>query len=298
MNQNHSNRDNYIESYFNSCAGKIYYKIYGKDLTLPPLIIVHGGPGASLDYLEPLSALADTRPVILYDQLDSGNSEKSGDSNNWNVGYYVNELKEFISHLGYEQFHLLGQSWGAGLATKYLISHNHENVSSLILSAPLLSTPIWIKDQNKYISELPEDIKSVILKSEESGDYASQDYQDAMMVYYRKHLCILEEWPQCIMQTMEKLNVDLYNFMWGPSEFTVTGNLMDFDLSDELHQIKIPVLLTCGRFDEATPEAIGFFKDKFPNSKSHIFEDASHEHHLEKYDDYINLLRSFLISND
>lgn len=44
--------------------------------------------------------------------------------------------------------------------------------------------------------------------------------------------------------------------MWGPSEFTATGNLKNVDLMSELYNITVPTLITCGRFDTATPKTM------------------------------------------
>lgn len=87
---------------------------------------------------------------------------------------------------------------------------------------------------------------------------------------------------------------EVYNYMYGPSEFTVTGVLKDFDCTPHLENITVPVLLTCGEFDEATPETTRYYSSKFPNATMKIFEGASHEHHLEKAKEYIEAVRRFL----
>lgn len=289
---------NYSETYISTEAGSIYCKIYGKNKTKVPLLIVHGGPGATYDYLEPLSELAIDRPVIFYDQISCGNSDKVNDKRFWSVDYYVQELHTIRATLGLDEMHLLGQSWGGGLSTKYVLKYADKGIKSLILSAPLLSTPLWIEDQNKYISELPEIHKNSILRSESNGDYSTQEYQDAMMYYYNIHLCRFEIWPNCVNKTFERMNLELYNYMWGPSEFKANGTLKYFDLSNELSKLDLPVLITCGRFDEAHPESMAKFNKLIKNSRLVIFEDASHQHHLEQQDDYIELVANFIKNND
>ena len=86
----------------------------------------------------------------------------------------------------------------------------------------------------------------------------------------------------------------VYEHMWGPSEFTMTGILKDYDRTDQLRDIKIPALFTCGRYDEATPASTSLYHSLLPNSEMLIFEDASHEHHIEKAELYIKQVREFL----
>lgn len=56
-------------------GGKIWYRIAGKESSGIPLLIVHGGPGATHDYLLNLETLSNERPVIFYDQLGCGNAD-------------------------------------------------------------------------------------------------------------------------------------------------------------------------------------------------------------------------------
>jgi proline iminopeptidase len=90
------------------------------------------------------------------------------------------------------------------------------------------------------------------------------------------------------------MNVDQYTHMWGPSEFTATGSLKTFDCSDRLEEIRIPVLLTCGEFDEAAPASVTHFGGLFANARVKVFAGASHEHHIEKQSEYLSTVGAFL----
>ena len=73
-------------------GGRVYVRING-DLKgpLPPVVILHGGPGGTHGaYLDAL-ALANERAVILYDQLDSGRADWPQNPANWRVSRYVDE---------------------------------------------------------------------------------------------------------------------------------------------------------------------------------------------------------------
>jgi L-proline amide hydrolase len=85
-----------------------------------PLVILHGGPGAAHDYLEPVAELASSagRPCVLYDQIGCGRSEHLPDApvEFWTVELFSRELRSLLEHLAIERrYHVLGQSWGGML---------------------------------------------------------------------------------------------------------------------------------------------------------------------------------------
>ncbi|MEA5006310.1 MAG: proline iminopeptidase-family hydrolase [Rikenellaceae bacterium] len=298
-NSNSNNANNkVIEGHIAVTGGKIWYKIVGADKKGTPLLVVHGGPGAPHDYLEPLETLADIRPVIFYDQLGCGNSDHPTDTLLWKVERFVEEIKLIREELKLEKIHLLGQSWGAMLATEYILRENPDGITSLILSGPLLSSPRWMADQNRLVTLLPETIQNTISRCEDNKDYTSQEYQNAIQEYYKIHLCRLNPLPEPMNRTNSKMAVNIYLYMWGPSEFCVTGTLKNADLTNDLHKIKIPVLFTCGEFDEATPESVKYFQSKITGSKLHLMKGCSHSHHLENPKEYIMITGDFLKSND
>src|SRR5689334_14974423 len=87
---------NVKEGYVNVNGGRVWYRMVGGDnrFARTPLLVVHGGPGIPHDYLTPLEALADVRPVIFYDQLGCGRSDHPTDDSLWNVPRSVAELQQ------------------------------------------------------------------------------------------------------------------------------------------------------------------------------------------------------------
>lgn len=286
------------EGYIQVTGGKVWYKMVGKGAPGLPLLVVHGGPGAAHDYLEPLQALADQRPVIFYDQLECGNSERPGRPDLWTLEHYVEEVHQIRTALDLTKMHILGQSWGATVAAEYALGPHREHVASLILSGPLLSTSRWVADQDAYIALMPPAVRDAIRASEASGAFTGTSYQEAMTQYYQKHVCRQQPWPDCLNRAMAKLNPAVYEHMWGPSEFTVTGILKDYERSDRLHELAMPVLLTCGQYDEAAPDTIQFFQSRIPRAEMRVFAEASHEHHLEKTGEYLAAAQEFLSRYD
>jgi L-proline amide hydrolase len=82
-----------------------------------PLVTLHGGPGATHDYLLSMTDLArGGRAVVFYDQTGNGKSTHFPDrgADFYTVGLFARELANFISHLGIsDRYHVLGQSWAA-----------------------------------------------------------------------------------------------------------------------------------------------------------------------------------------
>lgn len=274
-------------------GGRVWYRIVGQDAPGIPLLVLHGGPGAPHDYLEDLDALADERPVVFYDQLGCGRSDRPDDTDLWQLPRFVAELAVVRVALGLRRMHLLGQSWGSMLAVEYLLG-GATGIERLVLSAPCLSAPRWIADQRMLLKKMPLEVGNAVTIAEALGDYGSAPYQEAMQLYYQEHLCRLDPWPDCLQRSFAGLGTQVYLTMWGPSEFTCTGRLREVDLTPRLSQIGVPTLLTCGRFDEATPASVEDFRRRIPGARMRIFENASHNHHIEQAPAYLAALREYL----
>src|SRR5204863_2516161 len=149
----------------------------------------HGGPGAPHDYLENLEALAtDTRRVIFYDQLGCGHSDQPDDTSLWRVERFADELATVRRELGLDRVHILGQSWGGMLAIEYAL-RQPAGLVSLILSNTTPSIPLWIAEANRLRAELPPEVNTTLLRHEEAGTTDDPEYQEAMKVYYDRHVC-------------------------------------------------------------------------------------------------------------
>jgi L-proline amide hydrolase len=232
---------------------RTWYRIVG-DLTQPesaklPLLVLHGGPGESHDYLEPLEELADSgRPIVFYDQLGGGNSDQPNDPSLWRVELFLDELATVRQELGLGNIHLLGYSWGGMLAMEYALTQP-VGLASLILASSPASIPQWIAEANRLRKELPEEVQATLRHHEEAGTTDEAAYEEAMQVYDQRHLCRLDPWPEPLTRT--SVNPEIYNTMWGSSEFHVTGTLKEWDIRDRLGEIKLPTLVTSGRYDGA-----------------------------------------------
>src|SRR6185369_730964 len=110
------------EGYVPVEGGRVWYRIIGEGKATP-LIILHGGPGFTSYAYEPLAAaLADERPVIVYDQLGCGRSDRSSDTKLWTVARFERELAALRTALKLDRIYLLGHSWGGQLAVEHALA--------------------------------------------------------------------------------------------------------------------------------------------------------------------------------
>lgn len=284
--------DNVKEGFIPVTGGNVWYRISGNGPGIP-LLVLHGGPGSKSSDSDPLRQLGTDRPVIHYDQLGCGKSDRPEDTALWTVERYVEELEQVIQALELEEFHLLGHSWGTMLLASYLFK-KPKRVRSVIFSGPALDAQRWERDQRNYLKQFPKEIQETIEICEREHTTDTEEYEQAMMAYYKRHMCRVDPWPKEMEEDMKELNHQIYNFMWGASEFTVTGTLKDFDATGRLQEIEIPSLFTCGRFDEATPEATEYYAGLVPDAEFHMFENSSHMPGIEEPEAYVETVREWL----
>jgi proline iminopeptidase len=283
------------EGFVQVSGGEVWYRKVSNEGKLTPLLVLHGGPGFSSLPLHRLDKLADGRSVIYYDQLGAGFSKGPTDPGLWQLDRFVEELGQVRQELGLEEVHILGHSWGTTLLASYLLTQP-TGVKSAIFSSSCLSAPRWAKDANRLLKELPLETQEVISRCEADGDTDSEEYKAAMKEFSKNFICRTEVAPEERAKVSVLANLEVYNTMWGPSEFCVTGNLKDFDCTPRLHEIKTPSLFLCGRYDEATPESTSYFSSLVPNSKLHIFEESAHSPYREQPGEYVQVVNAFLKS--
>lgn len=274
-------------------GGRVWYRMVGEGGV--PLLCLHGGPGIPHDYLENLEDLADQRTVVFYDQLGCGNSERPDDASLWTLERAIEELAAVREQLGLERIHLFGNSWGGWLSLQYVLDRK-PTLQSLILSSSPPSVRRWIADANELRHQLPDDVQRVLDHHEAKEYFACPEWFGAMAVFYKRHVCRADPWPDGVERAFGPgFGAQVYNTMWGPSEFgPVTGNLKNWDVTARLHEIRLPTLITCGRYDEATPAHVTEMHRRMPGSELVIFEQSSHLAFIEEREAYIKTVNDFL----
>ena len=273
-------------------GGKVWYQAVGSG-SKTPLLLLHGGPGVPSYYLKPLAALADERPVVFFDQLGCGRSPAPADSSLWTIDRFVRELAAVRTALGLEKVHLYGTSWGTILALEYMKTHP-SGVESIVMASPALDLHQWVRDADSLRHTLPDSTRLVIEDAERKHTTDSPAYQAAMMEYYRLYIARRQPWPADLDSAFTQIGQSVYTTMDGPSEFTITGTLRDYDGRDFLKELSVPVLYTCGEFDEALPRTVASFAEATPGAEMQIFANAAHCTAEDDSATYVPAIRAFL----
>src|SRR3954454_9116677 len=193
-----------------------------------PLVALHGGPGATHGYLLALAELAqDGRAVVFYDQIGNGRSTHYPERGAafWTVDLFVRELHNLVDALGIaDRHHVLGQSWGGFLAQEYALTHP-PGLRSLVLADTAASFPAFVQEANRLRADLPPEVEATLRRHEAAGTTDDPDYAAACDVFYRRHVCRLEPWPDYVDEAFAWIERDptVYHTMNGPSEFHVIG---------------------------------------------------------------------------
>jgi L-proline amide hydrolase len=267
-----------------------------------PVVICHGGPGASHDYCEPIAELSRLgRTCVLYDQIGCGKSEHLPDApaEFWQPQLFKDELVELARHLGIDGGHaVIGQSWGGMLAMEYALDHPPGLRGMVVADSPA-SIPLWVEEANRLRAALPPDVQETLLRHEDAGTTDDPEYEAAVRVFYDRHLCRVP-WPDYVQRSFDQIAADptVYHTMNGPSEFHVVGSLKTWDITDRLHEIATPTLLVSGRHDEATPLIVGQIHGRIPGSQWVVFEESSHMPHVEEPDAFLETVEAFLRTID
>jgi L-proline amide hydrolase len=283
-------------------AGWTWYRVEG-DLHgdgRAPLVLLHGGPGAAHDYLESIATI--DRPSVLYDQLGCGRSQHLPDApaELWTVELFRRELNALLEHLQIsDRYHVLGQSWGGMLGMEHALEQP-PGLRSLIVADSPASIELWVQEANRLRSLLPVEVQETLTRHEEAGTTDSPAYAQAVMAFYERHLCRIVPFPDSVQRSFAQMDEEptVYHTMNGPSEFHVIGKLRGWNITPRLSEIRVPVLLISGEYDEATPAVVRPIAEAIPDVRWELIEDASHMPHIEQPERFMALVEQFLDAND
>jgi L-proline amide hydrolase len=257
-----------------------------------PLVALHGGPGSTHNYFAPLERLGEERPVVLYDQIGCGSSDQPTDIE-WSIAVFREELDTLREELRLDRIHLLGTSWGGMLALEHVLS-GAQGVVSLVLSSTLARVDLWADEQLKLRAALPANVVAVLDEHEAAGTFDDPEYEQAMQVYYDRHLyrgpkprAEMERWAA-------ERNAEVYEAMQGPNEWTITGAMRGWDVRDRLGEIDVPTLVVRGGYDMCTEPIASELVNGIRGAHEVVFEESSHTPVLEESDRYLDVVGSFM----
>jgi len=271
----------------------------GDPTSARPLVVLHGGPGCTMDYVLSIADLAERGiPVVHYDQLGNGRSTHLPDADpaSWTVELFLEELDTVLAHLGVEgDYDLLGQSWGGMLAAEHAV-RRPAGLRHLVIANSPASMPLWLEAAAGLRAQLPADVQEALDTHERAGTTDSPEYRAATDVFYARHVCRIQPMPAEVAATFAWIDTDptVYHAMNGPTEFHVVGTLEEWSVVDRLPAVQAPTLVLNGRFDEATDACVAPFVERIPGARWVRFEESSHMPHVEERERYLDVVEAFL----
>lgn len=277
-------------------GGNVWFTRVGGGAGLP-LLVVHGGPGLPHTYLRSLERLADEREVVYWDQLGCGKSDRPSDRELWTMQRSVAEMRSVVQGLGLNRFHIFGNSWGGMLAQQYALDVP-SGAASLTISNSIASIPQFAEMVARLKSGLDPATQSAIERHEAAGTTYTAEYQAAIRTWNETYLCRLRPWPPELLAAFAEMGTDIFETMFGPSDFRIVGTIRDWDVFDRLAEIRLPTLILAGRFDECVPEHMWDMHQRIAGSRFELFESTAHMPFIEEPGKFDRVMRAFLRLHD
>ncbi|KAI1166442.1 Alpha/Beta hydrolase protein [Nemania serpens] len=226
-------------------------------MTSTPILegeVAFGAPGAG----KPTTTYSDFYhlygiPIVYYDQIGCcGRSthfeDRLGDESFWTFDLFIRELDNLIDHLKLRSngFFLLGHSWGGMLG-------GAENLQKIILSGAPGSVPLLAQGSRNLLAALPEVKRVTLEECDRKGDHESPEFEQASKVFYDRHVCRLNPYPEDVLSAFKNLKRPYFILDdVSPSEFIIVGTLKNWEGWKEGHNIEVQAMLVNGQYDEAT----------------------------------------------
>lgn len=291
------------EGFIDSHGVMIYYEAFGRG---EPLVILHGGPGASHDYFLPyLLPLARKNRLIFIDERGSGRSQKIENSSAYTVENMVEDVEAIRQELELGKISLLGHSCGGVLAQAYALKYQ-ENLSHLILCSTFHSTKKMNEVLKNIMGKMAPELRIRIEKTEKAGlyghgmDYEKNRYTSEYMIAawgegYFPYLYQNHPDPNYDPIANGNMAWDVYREMWGSNgEYIIDGNLASVEYGDRLYAIKVPTLITAGDNDECDPSLSREMNGKIAGSKLVILPKSGHMTFVDQPSLFISAVDEFL----
>jgi proline iminopeptidase len=279
---------------------RVWTKRVGNNPRLKVLLL-HGGPGATHEYLIPFDGFLPREGVeyYYYDQLGSHYSDQPDEPELWEVDRFVDEVEQVRMALGLDphDFVLYGQSWGGALALEYALAHQ-EHLKGLVVSNMMASIPAYNQyAENVLMPQMDQDALAEI-KRMEAEDRTDDPRYEALLLehHYVFHVCRLPlgEWPAPVTRSFAHINTAIYVPMQGPSELGASGKLLHWDRGADLTGIDVPTLVMGAEYDTMDPAYLRWMAEQLPQGRYHHCPDGSHLALVDDAETYFAGLVGFL----
>lgn len=267
---------------------RVWTKRFGNNPRIKVLLL-HGGPSATHEYLESFESFFPQEGFEFYeyDQLGAYYSDQPEDTSLWTIERFVEEVEQVRQALGMdkENFYIYGNSWGGILGLEYALKYQ-DNMKGLIISNMMSSIPQYSEYLKKLHSNMRKSAVDSIMNYEANKQYSDSNYQRLLMAeYYTKHVCRLPVWPEAVNRSFKHLNYPIYLLMQGPSEFSISGRLLNWDRSRDLKNITVPTLTVGATFDTMDPEHMKWMSTQVQKGRFLLCPEGSH---MSMWDDQKN----------
>ena len=271
-------------------AFSVWTKRVGNNPDLKVLLL-HGGPGATHEYLEACDSYLPAAGVeyYYYDQLGSGFSDQPDDPGLWELDRFVDEVDQVRRALGLggENFVLYGHSWGGILAVEYALAHQ-EHLRGLVISNMMASAPAYTAYAEQVLMPaMDQDALGEIKALEAAGDIANPRYMELLIPHYYEHHTLripADEWPDPVQRAFAHINPQIYVPLQGPSELGMSADakLANWDRVADLERIEVPTLVIGARYDTMDPAHMEMMARRLPHGRYLYCPEGSH---MALYDD-------------
>jgi proline iminopeptidase len=255
------------------------------------VLLLHGGPGATHEYLEACDSYLPAAGVeyYYYDQLGSGLSDKPDEPSLWEVDRFVDEVEQVRQALGLDRdsFVLFGQSWGGILAIEYALRYQ-QHLRGLVISNMMSSVPAYNAYAERVLMPAMDQAQLAEIKSfEAAGDIENPRYMELLVAQHYVHHVLrmpAEDWPDPVQRGFAHINPAIYVSMQGPSELGISADarLATWDRTEDLASIQVPALVIGARHDTMDPAHMEMMAGRLPRGQYLFCPDGSH---LSMYDD-------------
>lgn len=287
----HSNQDFVKEIMVPSGEAKLFCRVKGEGT---PLLVIHGGPGLTQDYLLPqMYELAKNHLVIFYDQRGCGKSTVGISSNTITIETFVSDIEAIRQAFNLETLSILGHSWGGFLAMEYTIAHP-ECVNKLILSnsAPATSEgyALFGQEYMKRLEPYQEELNKISASQEfrEGDPYLKEQYYRLIFRQY----CFNPEKANLLNLHM----TSEASLSGAKVSEIIRANVLDkpFNLNRDLNALKVSTLILHGDADPIPPHTASDIHNNIQGSKYILMKKCGHFPYVEDPVTYFKEINEFL----
>ncbi|PIL24033.1 hypothetical protein GSI_13784 [Ganoderma sinense ZZ0214-1] len=270
-----------------------YCKVFGNlaKRTNTPLVVLHGGPGLSHDYLLPLSDMTDADiPIVFYDQIGNSRSThlKSNPRAFWTIDLFIDELENVLKHFDIQDdFSLLGHSWGGIIASEFEVRRQPTGLKRLVITNSPAEASLWVQSNAMLALSFPKEVQEGLA----AGMQNPRAYQAALKKFHGRHGCTIQPFPKELAYSLDRVFGDD-----GDPTVASAGILDNWSIIERLHMVRVPTFVANGRKDIAQDFVVAPFFQRIRQVKWVTFEQSSHTPFWEEREHYNRLVVEFLKS--